>query len=67
MFSKRHYDFLARAICAQVTDFCDPSEVDALTSLARNLAEQFARDNPNFKPAAWYAACGVQGPVNILA
>lgn len=54
LFERRHYTRLAEAIAAAKRD---GKSVD---DLQRDLADLFARDNPNFQKATWTRFCNAE-------
>jgi hypothetical protein len=60
LFQKRHYPALAEMIKA--TRALPHDSADELwADLIEALVERFAADNPEFRPDAFRAACGVNG------
>lgn len=60
IFSKRHYEAIAKAMKAHKPDrFGDGSMPAQWKSDVFGLAALFSEDNPKFKPMQFYTACGI--------
>lgn len=58
MFTWRHYEALAEVIRVERKRAEGMTQAPAaISSVVEELADLFARDNPNFKREWWYQAC----------
>lgn len=54
IFSQRHYEAIAK-----VLDDVPTTSASDYRIIVNDFAAMFLRDNPNFKPARFFSACGV--------
>ena len=58
MFTRKHFDAVAEVISKELLWFQNPLANKAIRTVARSLADEFAKDNPRFDRERFYAACG---------
>jgi hypothetical protein len=59
-FQRRHYQFIASLLKAEMDLESTVSGMAALQGLARSFASRLASTNPNFDRARFLAACGME-------
>lgn len=67
MFTKRHFDVIAKAIHDELNSATGRSNRLVLRNLAHRLAGEFESANPRFDLQKFYAACGLDEDGNPIA
>lgn len=59
MFTKKHFESIARVMRVHQRDTADPVRLECM---ANDFADLFANSNPRFDRARFMAACGFDAP-----
>jgi hypothetical protein len=66
-FQKRHYSALASVVRGARRHFTNGTATEVVSHFERELAELFASDNPEFRPATFHDACRPGNAVGLGA